>query len=107
MSNPQGTQSNPQVPQALFGVLQGHETTTRAYSCQLPEGYCAILQKKPGDNVLIVEQSDTVITLSNQGDGSAFYLVLFLANTAVRAVLGAKEVVTFLAERFPRGRGPK
>ncbi len=98
----------PQIPTAIWGVLQPGETTTRAYSCPLPEQYCAILQKKPGDQVSIVEQSDETITVTNQGPRPAFYLVLFLANASIRAVLGAKEVVTFLAERFRgAGRGPK
>jgi hypothetical protein len=89
------TTSSP--PDALFGILQPGERTTRMFSRELDSEHAAILQRAPGSGLRIAEQASTEITLENTGDKPSPYIVLFPTKAFVRAAAGAKELVGFIA----------
>ena len=84
-------------PDNLWGILQPGESTTRKFSCALGSGHAAVLQRVPHSGIRIVEQTADRIVLENTGPAPSPYLVLFPAKELVNALLGAKEVVTYLA----------
>lgn len=87
----------PGAPMPIYGFLQPGERTERAFSCPLDDEHVAILQRTPGQDIRIAEQTDRSIVLENTGEGMAPYLVHFPTQAFVRAALGAKELVGYLA----------
>lgn len=80
----------------IVGVLQPGEETCRHYPAKLPEGQMAVLQKAAlrGVNLQILEQSDTSMRLINRGTTFAPYMIVFMTEKQLRAMLAAKELVS-------------
>lgn len=79
----------------LIGIVQPGEDVTRSFE-RLAKGTVAVLQKgvgMAGSDLQIVEQSDGHMKLSNRGKTSAPYMIIFMTEKQLRALLAAREVV--------------
>lgn len=82
-------------PAPLVGILQPGEEVRRTYSTPLSEGMLAVLQKGVGAGAAtleIVEQSERFMHLANRGTVIAPYMILFMTDKQLRALLAAREL---------------